>query len=115
MGDAHYAAAAQAWDAFRAPSPLPLDALQRAGTAGRCRSSRPRCAACSRNTRPRATGLSRTERRLLQLTAREPVALGGVFPYMHEDERAYYITDTSLAELAHSLASTSPPAPVVRA
>ena len=88
-------------------SPLPVDALQRAGTP-----ALPFLAPALRRLLEeypaQGDGLSRTERRLLQLTALEPVELGSVFPYMHEDERAYYISDTSLAALAHALASTSP-------
>lgn len=107
VGDAHYATAALSWDAVRAPSPLALDALQRAGTA-----PLPFLAPALRRLLEEypavADGLSRTERRLLRLAALEPVALDTVFPSMHEDERSYYITDGSLDELARSLASTSP-------
>lgn len=105
--EAQYATAEEAWEAFRAPSPLPLDALQRAGTP-----ALPFLAPALRRLLEEypavADGLSRTERRLLQLTTREPVALGVLFPHMHDDERAYYITDGSLDNLARSLASTSP-------
>ena len=108
IGDAQYAAAEQAWDAFRAPSPLNLDALQRAGTPA-LPFLAPALHRLLEEYPAMGDGLSRTERRLLQLTALEPAELGGVFPHMHEGEGAYYITDTSLADLAHSLASTSPP------
>ena len=108
IGDAQFVAGEQAWDAFRAPSPLPVDALQRAGTP-----ALPFLASALRRLLeeyPAAgDGLSRSERRLLQLTALEPAELAGVFPSMHDDERAYYITDTSLAALARAHASTSPP------
>jgi hypothetical protein len=107
VGDAHYASAERAWEALRAPSPLPLDALHRAGAP-----ALPFLAPALRRLLEEypATidGLSRTERRLMQLSAIAPVELGAVFPYMHEDERAYYISDSSLAELASTLASTSP-------
>jgi len=102
-----YAAAAHAWDAFRTPSPLPVEGLLRAGTP-----ALPFLAPALRRLLEEypatGDGLSRTERRLLQLTALEPVELRAVFPYMHEDERAYYIGDTSLVALALALASASP-------
>ena len=107
VGEAQYETAGRAWDAFRAPSPLAVEALQRAGTP-----ALPFLAPALRRLLEEypatGDGLSRTERRLMQLTAREPVELGAVFPNMHEDEQAYYVSDTSLAELAHVLASTSP-------
>jgi hypothetical protein len=107
VDEAQYASASQAWDAFRAPSPLALDDLQRAGTP-----DLPFLAPALRRLLEEypatVDGLSRTERRLLQLTAREPVELRTVFPFMHEDEQAYYVSDSSLGALAHVLASTSP-------
>ncbi len=107
VGGAQYATAEQAWEAFRAPSPMPLDALRRGGTP-----ALPFLAPALRRLLEEypavADGLSRTERRLLQLATSEPVALSVLFPHMHEDERAYYVTDGSLGDLARSLASTSP-------
>ena len=54
-------------------------------------------------------GLSRSERRLLSLAGDGPIALRAVFPRMHGGEEVYYITDSSLAELATTLSRTSPP------
>src|SRR5262249_36280074 len=38
-----------------------------------------------------------------------PIALAAAFPRMYDDEHTYYITDSSLTELADTLARTSPP------
>ena len=54
-------------------------------------------------------GLSRSERRLLELANAGPIDLLAAFPRMHDGERAYYITDTSLDELADALSGASPP------
>jgi hypothetical protein len=105
-----YALASRAWAAFREPSPEALDRLRRTDT-----SALPYLA--SALTRfleeyPWTTdGLSRTERRLLTLASGGAVDLATVFPRMHDDETAYYVTDSSLAELAESLART--PAPLL--
>ena len=103
-----YDLARRAWRAFRAPTPEALDALRQDDTAalpylapaiGRFLEEYP-------STRD---GLSRTERRLLTLATGEGIALRKVFPRMHEGEDAYYVTDSSLAALAETLARTSPP------
>lgn len=107
VGDAHYGLAARAWEAFRAPAPLAVDALQREGTPA-LPFLGPSLRRLLEEYPAHGDGLSRSERRLLQLTALEPVTLGALFPFMHEDERYYHVTDTSLAELARVLASTSP-------
>jgi len=105
--ESQYALAALAWQAFRQPTPEPLDALRRADTA-----ALPYLAAALTRflqeypwTRD---GLSRTERRLLEL-ADGGVHLSAAFPRMHDDEDVYYVTDSSLASLAESLSRTSPP------
>jgi hypothetical protein len=54
-------------------------------------------------------GLSRSERRLLELADGSGIPLGQAFPRMGEGERFYHITDTSLADMAETLSSTSPP------
>src|SRR5262249_17722844 len=54
-------------------------------------------------------GLSRTERRLLELTNGGGTKLSTLFPRMHDGERAYHVTDSSLADMAESLSRTSPP------
>jgi hypothetical protein len=54
-------------------------------------------------------GLSRTERRLLQLAERGPMVMNAVFARMNDDEKAYYVTDLSLAALVETLSRTTPP------
>jgi hypothetical protein len=54
-------------------------------------------------------GLSRTERRLLQLGGGNGIGLAKAFPHMHEGETSYYVTDSSLVELAETLSRTAPP------
>ena len=58
---------------------------------------------------PRTTdGLSRAERRLLQL-ADGGIALWKAFPRRRDGERAHYVSDGSLADMAETLATASPP------
>ena len=108
ISDAQYELADVAWQAFRAPTPERLDALRRADTT-----ALPYLAAAV--TRflqeyPWTTdGLSRTERRFLELAAAGPIELSEASPRMHDDEQAYYVTDTSVTELAETLSRTSPP------
>jgi hypothetical protein len=105
--EAQYSVAARAWQAFRAETPETLDTLRQTDTA-----ALPHLAAAIARflqEYPWTTdGLSRTERRLLELAERG-VDLSAAFPRMHEDEDAYYITDTSTAGLAEALSRTSPP------
>jgi hypothetical protein len=108
VSDAQYSLARLAWDAFRQPTPEAMDHLRRTDT-----SALPYLAvAIARFLQeyPWTTdGLSRSERRLLQLAGAEGVGLSAAFPRMHDDEDAYYITDTSIAALAEDLSRTSPP------
>ena len=103
-----YDVADRAWQAFRAPTPEPLDALRRTRT-----DSLPYLVpALDRFLQEYPAvgdGLSRSERRLLSLVGDAPMALRAVFPRMHDGEAVYYITDLSLAELASTLSRTSPP------
>ena len=102
--------AAQAWRAFRASTPQLLDTLRRGKT-----SALPFLAAALHRFLQEypwtSDGLSRSERRLLDLAAH----VGGrhdlhaLFPRMHDDEQAYYVTDTSLLALTRLLSSTTPP------
>jgi hypothetical protein len=105
---AQYAVAELAWRAFRHDTPLPLDALLRTDT-----SALPFLgAALERFLQDypwTSDGLSRTERRLLQLASAGPVEMTSLFPRMHEGETAYYVTDTSLADLVGRLSGMSPP------
>ena len=106
--ESQYALAERAWEAFRGATPEALDDFRRTNT-----SPLPYLAAALvrfLQEYPWTTdGLSRTERRLLRLAESGSIQLGQAFPRMHEDERAYYVSDTSLAELAESLSRTSPP------
>jgi hypothetical protein len=106
--ESQYALAEQAWRAFREATPEALDDFRRRDT-----SALPYLAqALVRFLQeyPWTTdGLSRTERRLLRLAEGGRIQLTTAFPRMHDDERAYYVTDTSLADLAKSLSRTSPP------
>jgi hypothetical protein len=107
VSDAQYALAERAWRALREPTPAALDDIRRRDT-----SALPYLAAAITRflqeypwTRD---GLSRTERRFLELADRG-ITLSNAFPRMHDDEDAYYITDTSIAVLAENLSRTSPP------
>lgn len=108
VSDEQYALAQRAWQAFREPTPEPLDALRRTNT-----SALPYLARSLERFLQEypwtAGGLSRTERRLLELASDGPVDLARAFPRMHDGEDAYYVTDLSLAGLAESLSRTSPP------
>lgn len=106
--EAEYVLAERAWRAFREPTPEPLDALRHGDTA-----ALPYLAAALDRFLQEfpavGDGLSRSERRLLSVAADQPVALRAVFPGMHDGEEVYYLTDSSLAELATTLSRTSPP------
>jgi hypothetical protein len=108
VDEGQYALAERAWQAFRQPTPEALDQLRRGDT-----SALPYLAAATTRFLQEypwtIDGLSRSERRLLELAAGESISLSIAFPRMHEGERAYYITDGSLAELAERLSLTSPP------
>ena len=106
--DEQYGLAADAWRAFRSATPEPLDGLRRANTAALPFLG----AAIARFLQDypsTADGLSLTERRFLSLASRGPIDLRAAFSRMHDDEAAYYITDTSLSELAQALSAASPP------
>jgi len=103
-----YDLAARAWTAFRDPSPQPLDDLRRTDTSA-LPFLAPACERLLQEFPSTRDGLSRSERRLLQLAEQGPVALQSVFPRMQDGERAYYMTDLSLASLAVALSGTAPP------
>src|SRR5438105_5029918 len=108
VGAEQYSLADRAWEAFRQPTPEPLDDLRRADTGALPYLAR----AILRFLQEypwTSDGLSRTERRLLNLAERGPIDLRAAFPRMHDGEDAYYITDLSLAGLADSLSRCSPP------
>jgi hypothetical protein len=110
--DAEYALAEQAWRSFREPTPEALDDLRRSDTSA-VPYLGPALDRFLQEYPSTLDGLSRSERRLLRLASRAPVAVRAAFPRMHDEEDAYYITDGSLAELVETLARTTPPLLVV--
>jgi hypothetical protein len=108
VGDAQFSLASQAWTAFREPTPGGLDRLRHADTSAlpHLTSAVTRFLEEYPST---VDGLSRTERRLLQLAGGNGIGLATAFPHMHEGEKSYYVTDTSLVEMAEALSSTAPP------
>ena len=108
VSEAQFRLAEEAWQAFREPTPEPLDSLRRGDTAALPFLS----AALTRLLQElpwTQDGLSRTERRLLQLASAGTTGLSAALPRMHEGEDAYYVTDTALADLTAELSQTSPP------
>jgi hypothetical protein len=105
---AQYNLAVRAWRAFREPSPAALEELIQtdpsalpylAPALGRFLQEYPWT----------IDGLSRTERRLLRLAESGPIGVRTIFPRMHDDEDAYYVTDHSLGALVTTLSSISAP------
>ena len=105
--DAQYLVADRAWRAFREPTPEPLDRLRESDT-----SALPYLAAALtgflREFPWTTDGLSRSERRLLQLTAAGSLTLMSAFPRMDDGQRAYYVSDESLNDIADELAGATP-------
>ena len=106
--------AERAWTAFRDATPQTLDELRHADT-----SALPYLAAAIERflqeypwTRD---GLSRTERRLLELAEGRDMRLSAAFPRMHDDEKAYYVTDLSLAALVETFSMYLAPTPAAEA
>lgn len=110
VSDAQYDLARRAWAALRASTPEALDTLRRDDTAALpfLAGALTRLLQEYPSTRD---GLSRTERRLLELASAGDLSLIQAFLPMHDGERAYYVTDTSLVELAEDL--SRPPAPLL--
>jgi hypothetical protein len=106
VGDSQYVLAARAWQAFREPTPEALDHIRQGST-----SALPYLAAVVTRFLQEypwtSDGLSRTERRLFEL-ANDGISLAAAFPRMHEGERSYYISDSSLAGMVEDLSRSSP-------
>jgi hypothetical protein len=108
VSGAQYGLARNAWRAFREPTPAALDELRLGDTA-----ALPYLAAAI--TRflqeyPWTTdGLARSERRFLALADGGGIELWKAFGRMYEGEQVYHATDSSVAELALTMSSTSPP------
>lgn len=100
--------AARAWEAYRSPDPRAIETLLQDDT-----SPLPFLAgALARHLEefPSDTdGLSRSERRLMEQALEGPEDLVDVWLRLHDQERAYYITDSSLTDLASGLAESLPP------
>ena len=103
-----YVLAQRAWNAFRQATPDALDDFRRTDTSALPYLA-PALLRFLQEYPWTVDGLSRTERRLLRLTEAGSIALATAFPRMHEDESAYYVTDTSLVELVETLSRTAPP------
>jgi hypothetical protein len=105
---AQYALATRAWQAYRAPTPDGLVAVLGTDT-----SALPFLAPAFERFLAEypwtSDGLSAFERRFLQMIDSSPLSLASAFPRMQDGERAYYMTDGSLQDLALALSSTSPP------
>ena len=108
VSESQYALAERAWKAFREATPEALDDFRRTDTSALPYLA-PALARFLQDYPWTVDGLSRTERRLLQLADVGHVTLEKAFPRMHDDESAYYVTDTSLDDLVETLSKTSPP------
>jgi hypothetical protein len=106
--ESQYALAERAWTAFRQSTPQALDEFRRTDTSA-LPYLEPALVRFLQEYPWTSDGLSRTERQLLRLAEREGITLAKAFPRMHDGESAYYVSDTSLAELAETLSRTSPP------
>jgi hypothetical protein len=105
---AQFAVADRAWRAFREPTPEPLDRVRASDTSALPYLARA-ITGLLREYPWTTDGLSRSERRLLQLAAGRSLTLALAFPQMDDGQRAHYVTDTSLNDLADELAGTTPP------
>ena len=106
--DVQYQLAADAWQAFREPTPERLEEFRRHDAAA-LPFLAPAIVRFLQDYPWTVDGLSRTERRLLELANGDGVALRTAFRSMHEGEGAYYIADASLAALAEEMSRASPP------
>jgi hypothetical protein len=110
---AQYTLAARAWAAFRSADPTAIEGLLRTDTSALVYLA----AALERHLEEfpsTAGGLSRTERRLLELAAAGPLPLRAAFPRMHDEETAFYITDSSFLRMAVGLSSPFAPLLLIR-
>lgn len=108
VSEPQYALANQVWQAFRQSTPEALSLTLRGD--GSALPYLPGAVTRLLQEYPwTADGLSRTERRLLEIAGAGGIDLASALRLMHEGETAYYITDTSLAEMAVELSRASPP------
>jgi hypothetical protein len=99
----HFDIARRAWEAFRSSDPRAIEEV----VAHDLRPLSFLGAALRRYLEEfpsTVNGLSRSEMHLLEIIETQPFETWEVFPRMHEGETAYYITDSSLWDLALGLA-----------
>jgi hypothetical protein len=136
IGDAQYALATRAWQAFRASDPRQIEALigtlaRQDGASGSAAegaaegaagggadgaaddAALPFLAAALRRHLEEfpatVDGLSRTERRLLELAHDGPIDIWTAFPRLHDGETAYYVTDRTFAQILRTLSGPATP------
>jgi hypothetical protein len=109
VSESQYATAERAWLAFRRPTPEALADLVDTGDTSALPFLAPALRRFLQEYPWTSDGLSRTERRFLQLAAGGPVRLAEAFPRMHDGEKAYYVSDTSMADLVEGFSRMSPP------
>lgn len=109
VSESQYSTAERAWLAFRQPTPLGLADLVHSGDTSALPFLAPAVRRFLQEYPWTSDGLSRTERRFLHLAANGPIRFAEAFPRMHDGEDAYYVSDTSLVDLAEGFARLSPP------
>jgi hypothetical protein len=105
--DRQYVLASHAWQAFRAPTPEPLQDLLRTDTSP-LPFLGPALARHLEEYPWTTDGLSRTERRVLELASHAPIDIHATFPRMHDRETVWYVDDGSYWHLLEGLSSSSP-------
>jgi hypothetical protein len=102
-----YTLASRAWQAFRGPTPVPLQDLLRTDTSA-LPFLGPALARHLEEYPWTTDGLSRTERRVLELASAAPIDTHATFPRMHDLETAFYVGDSSYWHVLEGLSSSSP-------
>ena len=99
--------AARAWFAYRSPDPRAIEALLKTDTSALPFLGR----ALARHLEEfpsEQDGLSRSERRMLEQAAGDPVPIHLALPKMHEGETAHYIADSWFLDRAKELSIATP-------
>ena len=106
--DLQFTVARRAWDAFRSPSPEGIESLLKGDVT-----PLPYLARALRRLLEELPwtidGLSRTERRVLEIAAGDPIDLRDAFPRMHTGEDCFYIADLSFYGVVGDLTALTPP------
>jgi hypothetical protein len=105
--DTQLALAREAWRAFRAPTPAALTALV-AGDTSALPFLGPALSRHLEEFPSEKNGLSRTEERILRLVEHAPVGIGEVFAHVHDEERYFFVGDSSFWTIVVRLATASP-------